>query len=55
MTLEEKNSIIGTKKIIVGISTIPYTVKEIWEHNGITLCSFVEITAVVNIETIKNP
>ncbi len=55
MTLEEKNAIIGTKKIITGNSPIAYTVKEIWEHKEFTLCSFNETSIVCNVEILKNP
>ena len=55
MTREEKDAIIGKKKVITGNSSPPYTVKEIWEHKGLTLCSFEESKIVVNIDIVKDP
>jgi len=55
MTQEEKDALIGKKKIITGISTTPFTIKEIWEHNGFTLCSFNECSVVCNVEILKDP
>jgi hypothetical protein len=53
MTPEETTALVGKKMIITGNSPTPYTVKEIWEHNGMTLCSFIEVPIVCNFDILK--
>jgi hypothetical protein len=54
MTQEEKVALIGKKKLIMGNSDTPYTIKEIWEHKGFTLVSFEETPIVCSIVVLKD-
>ena len=54
LTTEEKAALIGKIKKIPSYPS-EYTIKEIWEHSGFTLCSFIENNLICNVEILKDP